>query len=73
MINTNPGPGSYELAHSKKTKTSHSKKHSSSFSSGGVRSFMDTVIYKTTNSMKAQIMESKKLKDPSPGPGDYSP
>jgi len=34
---------------------------------------MDTIIYKTSNKIKANIMESKGLKDHSPGPGDYSP
>ncbi len=45
----------------------------SSFSYEGMRSYMDTIIYKTNNKMKAKIMEAKKLKDKDPGPADYSP
>ena len=45
----------------------------SSFSYSGVRSYMDTLIYKTNNQMKIRVMENKKLKDKSPGPADYCP
>lgn len=54
MIETNPGPGAYDLLG--KAKRSLSKKNTSSFSYGGVRTFLDTILYKTTNHTKASIL-----------------
>jgi hypothetical protein len=46
---------------------------SSAFAYGGLRSYMDEVIYKTKMPFKVKVIENKKLKDRYPGPGQYEP
>lgn len=49
------------------------KKLSSSFASTVIRSYMDSLIYKTNIPFKAAIMDDQKIKDLYPGPGSYNP
>lgn len=49
-ISGNVGPGYYEL--DQKPKTSHHKRNTSSFSCGEVRTFLDTLVYKTNSLTK---------------------
>lgn len=73
-----PGPSDYqpELNRPKSQNESRnafrSNKPSSSFASTVIRSHMDTVIYKTNIPIKAAILDDRKIKDNSPGPGTYN-
>lgn len=50
-VSCHPGPGDYEL--DKKPKKHHNKHNTSSFSSGEVRTFVDTLVYRTKSLTKA--------------------
>lgn len=61
------------LAELKESKTEKRVKASTSFSSKSVRSHMDSIIYKTKNPLKIEVLNDvKNFKDTMPGPGSYN-
>lgn len=64
------GPGKYNLQQRAKVMTRPGV-HSVSFASKTVKSFLDTVMYKTSNTETLKERAEKDFKDKFPGPGSY--